>query len=83
MSVKLRTKLVRYSLSFHDISFTDSPLYSEKHHEAKEVRKAGKKVKTFETQKLVKKLKDARCVATVDAVQFCWHSNSSIFKEER
>ncbi|KLO11465.1 Bud-site selection protein [Schizopora paradoxa] len=35
-------------------------LRTKLHHEAKEVKKAGKKVKAFETQKLVKKLKDAR-----------------------
>lgn len=33
---------------------------STKHHCAKEVKKAAKKAKTFETQKLIKKLKDLR-----------------------
>jgi hypothetical protein len=31
-----------------------------KHHDLKEIRKAAKKTKAFETQKLVKKLKDLR-----------------------
>jgi primosomal protein N' len=33
-----------------------------KHHDRKEVRKAARKAKTFETQKILKKIKDARCV---------------------
>lgn len=36
-----------------------------KHHDRKEVRKAAKKAKTFETQKILKKMKDARCVASL------------------
>lgn len=39
------------------------------------MKKAGKKVKTFETQKLVKKLKDLRCVAKRIA-NFFWYSDS-------
>ncbi|KAI0785275.1 Bud-site selection protein [Abortiporus biennis] len=38
----------------------DSKLASKLHHGAKEVRKAAKKAKTFETQRLVKKLKGLR-----------------------
>jgi hypothetical protein len=36
-----------------------SPFFP-KHHDLKEVRKAARKAKTFETQKLVKKLKGLR-----------------------
>ena len=33
---------------------------SPQHHELKEAKKVGKKAKTFETRKIVKRLKDAR-----------------------
>lgn len=39
-----------------------------KHHCVKDVRKASKKVKAFELQKLVKKLKGLRCVPPDAAV---------------
>jgi hypothetical protein len=44
---------------------------SSQHHHLKEVRKAVKKAKTFEIQKLVKKLKGLRFVACSRSTDFC------------
>ncbi|KAG1751239.1 Bud-site selection protein [Suillus lakei] len=46
------------------------------HHDAREVRKAAKKAKTFEMQKILKKLKDARCTAGFVILVGCFSDNS-------
>ncbi|OAX38757.1 Bud-site selection protein [Rhizopogon vinicolor AM-OR11-026] len=42
---------------------------ADEHHDRKEVRKAAKKAKTFETQKILKKIKDARQKGDDDTVK--------------
>ena len=55
---KLRTKLV--SEQSHNSILSTAHGISPQHHELKEAKKVGKKAKTFETRKIVKRLKDAR-----------------------
>lgn len=54
-------------------------LILEQHHELKEVKKASKKTKMFETQKLVKKLKNLRSVNAFHLICATSHLQSRYF----